>query len=37
MEVSLDYLCRRYEGVPLWVWMQQQGMTEELELMGGVV
>ena len=24
MEISLDYLCRRYEGVPLWVFMQKK-------------
>lgn len=24
MEVSLDYLCRRYEGVPVWEFMKEQ-------------
>lgn len=35
MEVSLDYLCRRYEDRPLAVWMREQGLHEELALMGG--
>lgn len=37
MEVSLDYLCRRYEDKPLAVWMKEQGLHEELALMGGAV
>lgn len=24
MEISLDYLCRRYEGIPLWEFMQKK-------------
>ena len=24
MEVSLDYLCRKYEGVPVWQFMKEE-------------